>query len=190
MAKRTLPSPKCIADTMPSPAMTAAPSSRYGAKAGSGTARKNVPRTSSGMRPSTGSASSSYSSLIGVLRPVNSGVFGKARALMVDTSGRLVVAVGIAGRASGEPQRQRAHLDAHARRRVRGAGGMVEGDVRHAVRTRGVAVVSLEDERLLGVHVGVPVPAMLRRVREHQALEGPLRLPGRIEHRIGRDEIT
>ena len=37
------------------------------------------------------------------------------------------------------------------------------------------------------VHVGIPVPAMPGGVREHQALERPFRLPGRIEHRIGRE---
>ncbi len=45
-------------------------------------ARKNVPATSAGMRPSTGSASSSYSSPMGVFRPVNSGKSGKPRAFM------------------------------------------------------------------------------------------------------------
>src|SRR6266446_133401 len=186
MAKLTSPPAKRNADTMPSPERTAAPSSMYGGKAGSGMARKNVPATSAGMRPSTRSSASSYSSPIGVFRPVNSGAFGK-----VLTAVRLMMRAGatVHKPISGEPHGQRPHLDARARRGVRRAGGIVEGDVRHAVRAARVAVMGLEDERLLAVHVGEPMPSMPGSVREHEALERPFRLARRIEHGIGRDEV-
>src|SRR6266480_1005585 len=161
MAKLIFPAAKRIADTMPSPERTAAPSSMYGGKAGSGMARKNVPATSAGMRPSTGSSARSYSSPIGVFRPVN----------------------------SGKPHGQRPYLDARARRSVRRAGGIVEGDVRHAVRAARLAVMGLEDERLPAVHVGEPIPSMTGSVHEHEALERPFRLARPVEHGIGRDEV-
>src|SRR6266480_4459112 len=151
MAKLIFPAAKRIADTMPSPERTAAPSSMYGGKAGSGMARKNVPATS-------------------------------VRVMMR-------AAVTVHKPVSGKPHGQRPYLDARARRSVRRAGGIVEGDVRHAVRAARLAVMGLEDERLFAVHVREPIPSMLGSMCEHEALERPFRLARPVEHGIGRDEV-
>ena len=75
--------------------------------------------------------SSSYSSPIGAFRPVNSGVSGKLRTVMCRVqadSGEDDDARGcrlFGKRVSGEPQGERAHLDAGARRGgIRRAGGL------------------------------------------------------------------
>src|SRR5579862_7094214 len=131
-------------------------------------ARKKVPAISGGMRPSTGSASSSYSSPMGVFRPVNSGRSGKPRAFMAihpgqQPGGRWCAPVPmVTSRLSGKPQGKGTHLDAHAGGCIGGAQRIVEGDVRHTVCDARLAVMSLEDDRFITMHVREPVPPVSR----------------------------
>src|SRR5882757_3908044 len=91
---------------------------------------------------------------------------------------------------SVEPERQRAHFDTDARRGVLGAGGIVECDMWHAVRPGQVAVVGLEDQRLLPAHVRIPMPSVLGRMRDHDSLERPFRLAGRVKYGICCNQVT
>src|SRR6478752_2629127 len=87
------------------------------------------------------------------------------------------------------PQRDGAHLDAYARRAVSWAQRIVEGHMRHAMRVPPITVMGLENYGLAPIHVGEPVPAMRGAVCHDQPFEGPLRLAGRVEHRIGGDQL-
>ena len=59
----------------------------------------------------------------------------------------------------------------------------------HVVGAGGIAVVGLEQHRLVDGHLREPVPAVRRIVRDDQPLERPLRPAGLIEHGIGSDEV-